>query len=1395
MKNLCKNVLVILVCMCYTLITLGQITAPTNFKAKRITSQSAELSWTTVSGARKYVIVDCDNTASIIATTEVNTGFIKLNNLNPNTTYNFKVAGFSNIMGEFSECIQVKTTDPSEDRFEIIAEDLYINPKVLLNGESGHISVLFKNIGNLSFNDTLYLSWHDAQGNHIANLAKKVGLNAESTWFMTRPDGPIISPQGSYFVIASYYNPATEQYVILSEQSVEVVELELESNNLEEVFVDENTEFDMTLTSQVKQIAPILGYLVVTNSLGEVEDIQLTQQSRLPFDSGEQANFKRTYTFPTSGDYTVEYIGWYDWESSSKRSNKQGGLDYVTYAKRSGKKQVKVKEVVIPNPRIIAPMEGITLHELPIQLTWIRPEPWDVSRIQIAPKGTSWTKEKGFDLSNGDILEYPTQDKPEEKLYVTYFDAILEDGEYEWTFRCGHTLNSFDASEYVSPESFIVLRNRLPAPDITNPIAGNLVNIPIEFNWTFPDGADKSNIIIMKADAEFDYETGVVGANTENNYKGMLFNYSRDIEGILENNSYSLDLAKLLTYGLQMGKTYKWATRVADTRKLMNHSQFSDPETFTLKATKLFTLSPNSEEVIPLNKETVEFLWESEVYSTFEFELQRFENGQWDDKFYKQTIDHPYNNLVITNSDLPKLWKAGSYRWRVKGYIGDYVSQNPNQFLVEISGFSYFCMGECGDIKNMYMKQMFIEAGQFYGVPWALLVSIAEEESNFRWDLPQAQQDVFGMMGLCSRNVDDLNHGWHGLIRLAEQMKGEHTQPGWDDYKDMNTDILAELIKGEAGTWDAIQANIRATAFMLRYYADKIDPGTIKGGDGAFYHQDAVETWWWVLNRYNIHNDKASVDNIEQLMESNYCYRIYDILMQPAKGTRFAHLFINPIKVTLPPHINFRLAEEDEIEYSENDRGIARATDYQLIPTTPDEPGYVFTRVTVPFIPLTHLGILHDSWGNIMDLEPEGEKLVLQFPLEGQSAYNEQNYQRGITSFFDYSYSKDEFVITYKGVYKIGASGTRKELDGTIIDKIKDIYPNYAKTSLGYDGHDAYDFRSGMEDLQYAVALGTFRKGSEDWNIGIITHKGSGRGYESVYSHWNEYNENAIGEITIDDMHSYIGKTGTKTQTGSVSPHMHIGNKRINISIGNFKKNEFYIDSYGWHGDDDTENKLWTRARYSILWSEEVRKVEKQVEMESDVNVQIDETNGNVEINTSINNTSDEPVDTKIRATIEPLQKKKSTKEENFWIIQTVDTILQANETINIVFSNKSLNIPSGQYKVQIQIFSDTTWFPIGNYYHENDTTIFFGTTTVHDLNTSHNIKVYPNPTENILNVNLDKLDENVEISITNILGQKVYSTKTFKSLQISVTDLNKGIYILQVQGKNTNYQTKVMIK
>jgi len=77
---------------------------------------------------------------------------------------------------------------------------------------------------------------------------------------------------------------------------------------------------------------------------------------------------------------------------------------------------------------------------------------------------------------------------------------------------------------------------------------------------------------------------------------------------------------------------------------------------------------------------------------------------------------------------------------------------------------------------------------------------------------------------------------------------------------------------------------------------------------------------------------------------------------------------------------------------------------------------------------------------------------------------------------------------------------------------------------------------------------------------------------------------------------------------------------------------------------------------------------------------------------------------------------------------------------------------------------------------------------------------VYPNPTNGVFTVELNNIKaDDYRISVTNVLGQEVYtSTKEISTLiseKIDISDLNKGVYILEISNSESTITEKIIVK
>jgi len=89
--------------------------------------------------------------------------------------------------------------------------------------------------------------------------------------------------------------------------------------------------------------------------------------------------------------------------------------------------------------------------------------------------------------------------------------------------------------------------------------------------------------------------------------------------------------------------------------------------------------------------------------------------------------------------------------------------------------------------------------------------------------------------------------------------------------------------------------------------------------------------------------------------------------------------------------------------------------------------------------------------------------------------------------------------------------------------------------------------------------------------------------------------------------------------------------------------------------------------------------------------------------------------------------------------------------------------------------------------------------TSINDLDENQSVKIYPNPLKgNLLSIDLVGFNNqnNVDIKITNLLGQKVYSNTIYNKEHIVIDTnglLNRGIYLISVKSGQSIITTKLI--
>jgi hypothetical protein len=128
---------------------------------------------------------------------------------------------------------------------------------------------------------------------------------------------------------------------------------------------------------------------------------------------------------------------------------------------------------------------------------------------------------------------------------------------------------------------------------------------------------------------------------------------------------------------------------------------------------------------------------------------------------------------------------------------------------------------------------------------------------------------------------------------------------------------------------------------------------------------------------------------------------------------------------------------------------------------------------------------------------------------------------------------------------------------------------------------------------------------------------------------------------------------------------------------------------------------------------------------------------------------------------------------------------------------NQSYNGMSNVKVVDLDVRNDNTVFAAT--YGRG---IFSGQFTATSLSTDDNvlnkgIKVYPNPSNGIVNVSIDNYAGNITVEVYDMNGRKVFSNsgEYMKANTINLQGFQNGVYILNVKGDELSYSEKIILQ
>jgi len=134
-------------------------------------------------------------------------------------------------------------------------------------------------------------------------------------------------------------------------------------------------------------------------------------------------------------------------------------------------------------------------------------------------------------------------------------------------------------------------------------------------------------------------------------------------------------------------------------------------------------------------------------------------------------------------------------------------------------------------------------------------------------------------------------------------------------------------------------------------------------------------------------------------------------------------------------------------------------------------------------------------------------------------------------------------------------------------------------------------------------------------------------------------------------------------------------------------------------------------------------------------------------------------------------------------------------------------NSIQGSVGVQLEVLNDNRIMVIGGIAATNSADIrcfFLGPNYtalgVSKINNKKNISIYPNPVNNTLNINLDKLNsDNIKIQIIDLTGKVVFTSSVYSNannlISLDINGLKNGIYFCKVYStENVILKEKIII-
>lgn len=165
---------------------------------------------------------------------------------------------------------------------------------------------------------------------------------------------------------------------------------------------------------------------------------------------------------------------------------------------------------------------------------------------------------------------------------------------------------------------------------------------------------------------------------------------------------------------------------------------------------------------------------------------------------------------------------------------------------------------------------------------------------------------------------------------------------------------------------------------------------------------------------------------------------------------------------------------------------------------------------------------------------------------------------------------------------------------------------------------------------------------------------------------------------------------------------------------------------------------------------------------------------------------------------------ENATNPPILWTHGTADSFIPISLSFNIVLRALHINLP-----IQTAVYQGATHCP---WYYGNPNWQTYLDSTINDITTflypkvttitsindfqENNLLIYPNPTSENVAIHFSKTYENINITITTLLGQscKSWNFKNTNRTLLQLSNFERGVYIVAIQLNNSATVTKKIV-